>query len=325
MKCLINEDGTVKLKASENLEPTESKCVFSVKACGVCGSDIPRVFSKSSYYYPIILGHEFAGEVKKSNDLSIVGKRACVYPILPCGKCDFCKKQQWANCTDYSYYGSRCDGGMQSDLLINESNLISIPDNVSFEEAAMVEPAAVCLHAVKKADIAKGSSMLIYGAGTIGLLSGMWARAFGAEKIYFSEPNKDRIKMAEELGFSAYIGGEVDAVIEASGTEMALCDAIKNCRSFGKIVLVGHGTKDVTIGHQEFVKILRKQLTLVGSWNSDRNDYIDDWTESISAISEKKINPQLLITHKIPLEKAPEAFEIIKERKETYNKIMLVM
>ena len=94
MKCLIHSNGSVELAESEILQAEEGWCVFDVRACGICGSDIPRVFAGTSYYYPIVLGHEFAGVVRESKNPALVGKRACIFPILPCGECAFCKKEQ---------------------------------------------------------------------------------------------------------------------------------------------------------------------------------------------------------------------------------------
>ena len=93
----------------------------------------------------------------------------------------------------------------------------------------------------------------------------------------------------------------------------------------GTIVLVGHGPKDVTIDHATFVQILRKQLSLVGSWNSDFTDSENDWLDSVKAIAEKKIDPAKIITHKIPLEESAKVFELIGNRTEFYNKITVVM
>lgn len=324
MRCVINEGGRVSVEPSERLEAREGECVFEVKACGICGSDLPRVFSGASYFYPIVLGHEFSGVVKDSKNPELIGKRACIFPILPCGECEFCREQRWANCVGYDYYGSRRDGGMQSELLIKESNLVFLPDGVSFEAGAMVEPLAVCLHAVKKAEITEKSRVLVYGAGTIGLLAAAWAKALGAAEVYVSDTNGERRAFAEGLGFDVYDGAAVDVIIEASGAPAALNDAIEVCAPFGKIVLVGHGKADVTLGHDKFVKILRKQLTLFGSWNSDFTDTVNDWTESVAAIAEGKISPEALVTHRFTIEGSTEAFEMIKEGKEFYNKILLV-
>ena len=325
MQCKILKDGKVWITPSEAVTAQEGECLFRVKACGICGSDIPRVFGGASYYYPIVLGHEFSGVVEDSTDPSLIGKRACVFPILPCGKCEACQKQQWANCSGYSYYGSRRDGGMQSHLLVKESNLVFLPDRVSDEAGAMIEPSAVCLHAVRRAEISENSRVLVYGAGTIGLLSAMWARALGAKNVWVSDPDPWRLSEAKRLGFLAYDGEAVNTVLEASGAPAALRDAIERCDALGRIVLIGHGKQDVTLSHQCFAAILRKQLTLVGSWNSDYTDTVNDWKDSVEAVSEGRIRPEELITHRLPLERAEEAFLLIGEKKENYNKILVVM
>ena len=324
MRCVIYENGDIRIEESETLKARKGYAVFSVKASGICGSDIPRAFYNGAYHYPLVVGHEFSGVVKDSTNPALVGKRACVFPILPCGECAACQKERWAGCVKYDYYGSRRDGGMQSELLVKESNLVFLPDSVSYEAGAMVEPMAVCLHAVKKANVAN-AQVLVYGAGTIGLLSAMWAKALGASKVYVKDIDEKRCAFAESLGFSLYGGEEVDTVIEASGSAAVLGEAIGNCAAFGTIVLVGHGKKDVTLSHDAFVSILRKQLTLVGSWNSDRAAFNDDWADSVAAMQAGKINPEALITHKIPLANAKEAFKIAIDRSVFSNKIMVVM
>ena len=325
MKCVIQSNGHIVMQNSDLCSATAGECLFEVKASGICGSDIPRAFSGGAYFYPIVVGHEFSGIVKDSTNHDLIGKRACVFPILPCGKCKFCQDQQWSSCINYDYYGSRRDGGMQSELLVKESNLVFLPDHVSYEAGAMIEPMAVCLHAIKKANISSSSSVLVYGAGTIGLLSAMWARAFGAKSIFVYDVDKSRLGFAERLGFQAYLNEPVDVVIEASGSDAALNDAIINCEAFGKIILIGHGKKDTCIKHDVFAKILRKQLTLIGSWNSDFSNVANDWAESVQAIAKGIIDPETLITHKIPLNKADEAFKISIDRNEFSNKVMVVM
>ena len=325
MKCVIQSNGAIAVQESDIYSVTEEECLFEVKAAGICGSDIPRAFSNGAYFYPIVVGHEFSGVVKESMNCELVGKRACVFPILPCGKCKFCQAQQWASCINYDYYGSRRDGGMQSKLLVKESNLVFLPDNVSYEAGAMIEPMAVCLHAIKKANINNDSSVLVYGAGTIGLLSAMWTKALGAKAVFVYDIDKSRLDFAEKLGFQTYLNESVDIVIEASGSDAALNDAIMTCEPFGKIILIGHSKKDICIKHNVFVKILRKQLTLIGSWNSDFSTVANDWKDSVQAIAEGIIAPQVLITHKIPLENAEEAFKISVDRNEFSNQVMVVM
>ena len=324
MKLTIFEDGKLAVEPTGIPTYVDGEVVVKVKACGICGSDIPRVFNGKSYYYPIVLGHEFSGVVEKGKTEKWEGKRVCVFPILPCKECEYCKKEQYANCTHYDYYGSRRDGGMQDYLVVKEENLAELPDNVSYESGAMIEPTAVCLHAAKKANIEKDESVLIYGAGTIGLLCAMWAKDFGAKDVYLVDIDEKKLLMAEELGFKRYNGERVQVVFEASGANACLNQAIDAISAFGRLIIVGNASADMTVTKENYSKILRKQLRLFGSWNSDYSQTVNDWQDSVQAISEGRIRPEALITHKFSLEQSVQAFDVIKNR-EFYNKIMVVM
>lgn len=324
MKLTIFDDGKLAVEPTEIPICFDREVVLKVKACGICGSDIPRVFNGKSYYYPIVLGHEFSGIVEKSNAEKWVGKRVCVFPILPCRECEYCKKEQYANCTHYDYYGSRRDGGMQDYLVVKEENLVELPDNVSYESGAMIEPTAVCLHAVKKANIKKDENVLIYGAGTIGILCAMWVKDFGAKDVYLVDIDEKKLLMAEELGFKRYNGERVQVVFEASGANICLNQAIDAISAFGRLIIVGNASADMTVTKENYSKILRKQLSLFGSWNSDYSQTVNDWQDSVQAISEGRIRPEALIKHKFSLKQGVQAFDVIKNR-EFYNKIMVVM
>lgn len=325
MKCNVYKDADVRIEPSERVLPTEGYCRFGVRACGICGSDIPRVFAGGAYFYPIVLGHEFAGEVLESTNPALVGRRACVFPILPCKTCEACEQENWASCKQYDYYGSRRDGGMQSELLVKEENLIFLPDGVSFEAGSMAEPMAVCLHAIKKAAPRAGETVAIWGAGTIGLICGMWARAMGASRVLFSDPDARRMAFAESLGFAALGDEQADVCVEASGASAALKAAILCARAQGRVVLVGNAHADMVLPKEVYSVLLRRQLTLCGSWNSDFRADVNDWRDSIEAIACGVIDPEVLITHRVPLAEADKAFRMIGERKEFYNKITVVM
>ena len=325
MKLTVCQDSKTVVEPSKKPNAEKGFSVFRVKACGICGSDIPRVFSGASYYYPIVLGHEFSGIVEDSTDPDLVGKRACVFPILPCRKCEFCAREEWANCVKYDYYGSRRDGGMQDYLLVDERNLIFLPDNVSYEAGSMIEPTAVCLHALKKANITGDSVVTVYGAGTIGLLCAMWAKAFGAKKVCLFDVDEERMHFAASLGFESSGEECPDVVIEASGASAALNAGIEKIKAFGRIVIVGNASRDMTINKANYSRILRKQLTVFGSWNSDFRKDANEWKESVEAIANGVIDPEKLITHKIDLKNGEFAFDMIKERNEFYNKITVVM
>lgn len=324
MKLTVLKNDSLIVERTEYPTYVKGEVLLKVKACGICGSDVPRAFNGKSYYYPIVLGHEFSGIVEESEGGKLNGKRACIFPILPCKECEYCKKELYANCTHYDYYGSRRDGGIQDYLAIKEENLVFLPDNVSYEAGAMIEPTAVCLHAVKKANIKKGENVLIYGAGTIGLLCAMWAKDFGAKDVYLVDIDEKKLLIAEELGFKRYNGQCVQVVFEASGANVCLNQSIDAISAFGRLIIVGNASGDMTVTKENYSKILRKQLSLLGSWNSDYSQKVNDWKDSVQAISEGRICPEKLITHKFSLEQGVQAFDVIKNR-EFYNKIMVVM
>ncbi len=122
--------------------------------CGVCGSDIPRTFVKGTYHFPTICGHEFAGTVE-SCGAEVAdyrpGDRVVVFPLLWCGRCTACERGNYVQCADYDYYGSRRDGAFAEYVAVPPRNLLRVPEGVSMEAASMTEPAAVALHALKRA------------------------------------------------------------------------------------------------------------------------------------------------------------------------------
>ena len=139
---------TVELPALES-----GQALVAVKAAGICGSDIPRIYRAGAHRHPLIPGHEFSGVVEsvgKETDSAWLGKRVGVFPLIPCGACGPCIKGQYEMCRNYGYLGSRRDGGFAEYVAVPAENLIELPDNVSFEEAAMLEPMAVAVHAVRR-------------------------------------------------------------------------------------------------------------------------------------------------------------------------------
>lgn len=322
MKLNLIANGIYKMEESGKPAINDKESLVKVKASGICGSDIPRVFQKT-YHYPLVVGHEFCGVIEDSYDKSKIGKKVCIFPIKPCFNCDSCKEQNYANCVGYDYYGSRCDGGMQDYIVAKDFNLIELPDNVSYLAGAMVEPTAVCLHAVKKIDL-NGKNLKVYGAGTIGLLCCMIAKVRGAKDIMVFDVDAKKMELAKSLGFKES-GEKPDVIIDASGAMPAVESAIKEIKPFGEIIFLGNAHKDMNFSLDTYSQILRKQLTIKGSWNSDFKDTANDWKDAIDLISKGEICPEKLITHVYKLQDADKAFDMIKDKKETFNKVMVEM
>ena len=300
--------------------------ILRVRAAGICGSDLPRVFSGKVYHFPLVLGHEFAGEVVDAEDPALIGTHAAVFPLLPCRKCAMCAEEEYPLCADYDYYGSRRDGAMEEYLAVKIWNLIPAPAGLSFEEAAMCEPAAVARHAVMRANLKGGERVLVFGAGPIGLMLGQWAMSMGAASVAYADIDERKLAFAEEMGFTRQAEGErYDVIIEGAGAPSALQGAIAAAEPFGRLVLMGNAARDMDIPQPVYQQILRKQLTLSGTWNSSYNSRINDWKAALEAMASGALNAKALITHTFPLEETRAAFDLMGDRKEFFNKVMIVM
>ncbi len=183
-----------------------------VKAAGICGSDVPRVFSTGAHKMPLTPGHEFSGIVEgigASVDPIWTGKRVGVYPLIPCGKCECCKAGHPEICRSYNYLGSRCNGGFAEYVAVPAKNLIELPDSISFEQAAMLEPAAVAFHAVRRVfgdgaseGEAASKKIVVCGLGTIGLLTVMVLKSIGCDNIVVIGNRESRKEAVKALGVS---------------------------------------------------------------------------------------------------------------------------
>ena len=315
--------------------------LLKIKAVGICGSDIPRVFTKGTYHFPTIIGHEFAGEIVEAEESELVGRGASVFPLLPCGKCPACREEQYARCSSYDYYGSRRDGAMAEYLVVKRENLCLLPEGVSYEEAAMSEPAAVALHTFCKSGVGQGGTLLIYGVGAIGLIVAQWAKSAGVKNIIMAARTDDKVEFAKKLGFSLAVNAEkdglgkfveevtsglgADACIEGTGAPEPWAECISLAKVGGRVVCLGNPLGGMSLSQDTYWKILRKELTLVGTWNSSFGSRENDWREAVQAMQDKRLELKSLITHRFSLAEHKEAFSLMHERREMYCKVMFVM
>lgn len=324
------------------LKPDE--VLLKVKACGICGSDIPRIFVNGTYHFPTIPGHEFAGEVvaaaSKENE-NLIGMHAGVFPLIPCKKCTSCNKGVFETCKSYDYLGSRSDGAFAEYVRVPVWNLVPIADNLPFEEAAMAEPVAVGLHALRRAQIEIGDTVVIYGPGTIGMIIAQWARAWGAKKVLLVGTDLNNYNFIESLGFYDYFnaskgnpiewvmektnGSGADIAIEAVGIATTACNCLDSVASGGKVIFVGNPHGDFTFPQNTYWQILRKQLSIYGTWNSSYNNTPkSDWNIVVDAMASETIKVKPLITHRFTLENMDKGLEIMRDGKEFYSKIMVI-
>lgn len=301
-----------------------------VLAAGICSSDIPRIFEKGTYHFPTIPGHEFSGRVEKvasEADMQWVGKRVGIFPLIPCKKCPSCQKGQYETCSNYDYIGSRRDGGFAEYVAVPVWNLIELPESVSDIQGALLEPAAVALHAVKRARVFPGASVCVVGTGAIGLLAGQWAKIQGAGRVVLKGRNKAKCQIVQQCGLEymgdSHTGEEFDCVIEAVGSARALEESLLLTKPGGKLVLMGNPDGPRTLSQDLYWRILRKQLTLTGTWNSSYGGADSDWAEAVWAMADQTLRTNAVVTHILEKAKLAEGLEIIRGQSELYCKVVV--
>lgn len=339
--CALHGIGDLRCEERPVPEPGPGEALVRVMACGVCGSDLPRVFVKGTYRFPLIPGHEFAGEivvVHADSDASRVGERVVVFPLIPCRRCAACAGGHYAQCADYDYLGSRSDGGFAEYVTAPLWNLLPVPDAVSWEAAAMVEPAAVALHAVRQAGLKPGNAVLIFGAGPIGLLVALWARQQGAGTVLLADIDAARLAFAQTLGFDqvcnvrgqdvrAWVveqtGAGADAVFEATGASAAFEQAQYCARAFGTVVLVGNPAGGMALSQDGYWQILRKELRLRGTWNSVYGvPEGDEWKAALEAMASGALTVEPLVTHRVALAALPGVLARMRDSGSEFCKTM---
>lgn len=345
MKAYVLEKiGDISLKDVKKPVPKEGEALVKVRTAGICGSDIPRIYKNGAHKMPLIPGHEFSGEVTElgeNTDERLLHKRVGVFPLIPCRKCAACQKGMYELCRNYSYLGSRRDGSFAEYVAVPAANLIGLPDTVSFEEAAMLEPMAVAVHAIQRALPCTEDAVGVIGLGTIGLLLVMFLEEAGYKNIFVAG-NKDFQKEAVlRLGFQEdrffdgrkedvrqclmerTNGAGADVLFECVGRNETISQAVDLTARGGKVCLVGNPVSDITMPRDVYWKILRNQLTVTGTWNSlFTGERGDDWHYVMKRLSKKEIAPDNLISHRFSIERLEEGFQIMRDKTEDYIKIM---
>ena len=213
MKANVLYDiGDIRFTEVPDPVPQTEEVIVRVSCAGICGSDIPRIYQTGAHVMPLIPGHEFSGvveELGKNVDNKWLGKRVGVFPLIPCGKCGPCRQKKYELCRHYNYLGSRCDGGFAEYVRVPAANLIEIPDNVSMEAAAMLEPTSVAMHAIRRAIPEFGTDgftpkpelrIAVIGLGTIGLLLTSLLCGAGYQKVLVVGKREFQRQTARKLG-----------------------------------------------------------------------------------------------------------------------------
>lgn len=334
----------IRIEEIEVPELKPNEVLVKVKATGICGSDLPRVLGNAAHYYPIVLGHEFSGVVEKvgTNVTKVKeGDRIAGAPLLPCHDCPDCLRGDYALCNNYSFIGSRVNGSWAEYVKIPEKNAVKVPDNVSFEEAALFEPSAVALHALKLIGFAGGENVAILGGGNIGLLSLQWAKILGARFITVFDLDDERLETAQQLGADFTIntttsdfreavneitGGKgFEVVLETAGSTTTMKMSFELAGKKAKICFVGTPTQNITFPFPLFEQMNRKEFTLTGSWMSYSAPFPGrEWELTSHFVEKKQLNLKDIVYRTMPLEEIRQVFEWYKKPGFVKGKILLI-
>lgn len=339
---LLIENGNLQLTEVEKPILANDEVLVKVKAAGICGSDISRIMKNGAYHYPLIPGHEISGQIDavgKKVDKNLMHRRVAVFPLLPCNSCEFCVTGDFNLCERYDYYGSRRDGGFAEYLAVKVWNLVFMPEALPFDIAALCEPLSVAIHAIRVGGTVFGKTVGIAGAGPIGLMLAHVAQISGALDVVLWDIDEKKVSFARTQGFrhvinineknlSEYLqrmkyANGLDVVVEGTGSQQGFLTCLGVAKKHGTVVTMGNPASDFVITKDDYWQILRKELTIGGTWNSIHGSHSqNDWKVAIELLNCGKSRFQPLITHTFPLTSGLEPIRMMMAREEFYNKVM---
>jgi threonine dehydrogenase-like Zn-dependent dehydrogenase len=282
----------------------------SVASSGICGSDLHMVSFGPS---PVTLGHEFCGRLDD-------GTPVAVLPAIRCGRCSRCRAGQAQQCTEVfgSLYGTSLDGGLADHAWVDPSCVTLLPPTLALEVACLVEPVAVAVHGAHRSGVVPGTTVLVIGAGPIGLCAVAVARSLGAS-VDIQGRRPERLAAAERLGAGRAPGGDYDVILDAAGTQSSLDLATDRVRPGGIIGMLANLWEPVALG----MTLLIKEASVVPSFTYGHSHQGSEFEEAIRILDGTPELPGALITHRFALEEAPEAFRVAADRTSGAIKVVL--
>ncbi|MFQ1007185.1 L-iditol 2-dehydrogenase [Gilliamella apicola] len=320
-------------------EISNNEVLIKMLACGLCGTDIQKIRG-DSVNKPTVLGHEVVGEiVKKGKNVSKfeIGDRVITAIHVPCFTCHYCNKGHYTICEQFRT-NNIDPGGFAEFIRIPELHLNhlthKVSNNVTDEEATLIEPIACCLHGLKQADIRPNDSVLIMGAGTIGILHAQLAKIKGANKVIVSDMSEFKLQKALKVGCDYAInikekniidevnkitdGQGVDVIVIAAGVSSLVADAVNMVRRAGKIIVFSGFDKNklVTLDVSRFFK---DEISIIGTYSVTPYEF----PEALDLLEKRKLNTEEMITHVYPLKKLSEAIDISTNPEQPVLKVII--
>ncbi len=309
MRAVRATDGVVRV--ADVAEPDGPGRLVHVASSGICGSDLHLL----DLGPPVTLGHEFAGRLED-------GSSVAIDPSSPCGTCDQCRAGAAHRCRTGAgrAVGVAVDGGMAEQILVRDDALVALPAGLDLADACLVEPLGVAVHGLGLADVSTDSRVAVVGGGTIGLAAVAAARARGAVDVGLVARHPHQQEAGERLGARTANDGEYDVVVEAAGTEAALGEAAARCRPGGLVLFLSTHWSPVPIPG---FPALMKELTFRWSYTYGSHPGGRDLDDAAALLAGDPDVAATLITHRFPLDDAPEAFRVAADRASGAIKVVL--
>lgn len=335
----VKEENSVSVKDVPVPEIGNGDILVKMRACGLCGSDLEKVYG----HYGVVsmrLGHEPAGEIiaggKNVKDLK-VGDRVFVHHHVPCYSCHYCKHEDYTMCPQYQKSNLEPCGLAEVFLVpewnVSRGGVIKLPSDVSFEEAAMIEPLACCIRAINKSGMKSGDDVAVVGVGPAGIMHIMLAKTSGAGKVFAIDINDFRLDFARKLGADFAINTTrqdavktikdstdnrgVDIAIVATGSTKAFLQSLDLVRSGGKVVLFGVPSKGSNIP-LDINRIFSNEIKLIPSLAASEKET----NQAFELIASKRLDIKQIITHTFSLERAEDAIKCAYEARDAMKVVV---
>lgn len=341
MKALVLEEyNKFVLKEVEKPQIQPDEVLVRIQACSICGSDVHGMDGSTGRRIPpVIMGHEAAGiieQVGQNVERWKEGDRVTFDSTLYCGECEFCKRGEVNLCDNRRVFGVSCgeyrfNGAFAEYAAVNQRILYKLPEEVSFLQAAMIEPLSIAVHAVRVSNIAQDQDVAVVGTGMIGLLLVQVLAAKGCRKLIAVDVDDDKLALAKRFGATHIVNSKGDAVkeilditqgrgldasFEAVGIEVTGNIAIKSLRKGGTAVLVGNLSAMESLPVQA---IVTRQLSVLGSCAS-----AGEYDECIQLIAEKKVDVEAFVSASAPLDEGAEWFKRLYAKEPGLMKVILL-
>ena len=335
-QAIMTQPGEIQFR--DVIQPNDlasNEVLLKIQRIGVCGSDI-HVFhgEHPATPYPVVQGHEYSATIEaigRAVTKAKPGQKATARPQLICGECGPCKKGQYNACQYLKVQGFQAPGTAQDFFIVPEERLVVLPEILSLDQGAMVEPAAVGAHSTRRTSGIKGKNVVVSGAGTIGNLVAQFAKVRGAKKVLITDISDSRLAIARQCGVDSTLnvmnmpfedgikeifgddGFQIG--LEAAGVQSSLDVLMANVEKGGDVVIIGVYSKNPVVN---MYYLGEHELNVFGSMMYKHEDYL----EAVDLIADGKIKLDPLISKHFPFERFLDAYKFIEEQG---NKIMKVI